>query len=83
MAAGGRSATNGLVGENVYMPINGGEFALMPRYECDAVAAGFNKGGCFDGMGKNGQRIPVVSVLGRAFGTSSIYLSISQLWSTH
>lgn len=68
------------------MPIDG-EYTLMPRYECDAVAAGFNKGGCFDGMGKaahlkHGQRVAVVSVLGRAVGTSSMCLSISQLWST-
>lgn len=51
LAAGGRAETNGLVAENVYMPING-TYMIMPKYECDAPTIGFTRGGCFNTMGK-------------------------------
>lgn len=50
LRAGGRRETGGLVGEDVYLKLNG-VWSAMPKNECEAKSKGFTKQACYKIMG--------------------------------
>lgn len=56
LRAGGRQETGGLLGEDVFLKLNG-EWNNMPKNECDATSQGYIKESCFIVMGMTGMHI--------------------------
>lgn len=50
LRAGGRRETKGLVGEDVYLKLNG-KWNAMPKKECEAKSKGFTLQSCYRVMG--------------------------------